>query len=49
MNKSDMWDKFVTSGSVMDYLEYKQKQGGEVNADNGKGDSSQREILWRKR
>ena len=48
MNESYMWDKFYRTGSVKDYLEYKQKQGGANDADNGKGLSAQREILRRK-
>ncbi len=48
MNESVEWDKFYKTGSVKDYLEYKQKQGGLNDADNGKGLSAQGEILRRK-
>ncbi len=44
----DLWDKFYSSGKIKDYLEYKQKQGGTENADNGKRPGSERTGIWRK-
>lgn len=29
-----LWNKFYSSGKIMDYLEYKKKQGGKKYADS---------------
>lgn len=48
MSDNFEWDKFYKSGKVIDYLKYKQKQGGTDNANNGKRLSSEGTGIWRK-
>ena len=46
----ELWEKFIASGSVSDYIRYISfKKSGEVNADNVKRSGTAREELRRER
>lgn len=49
MNSFDMWQKFVTSGKITDYLEYKNAENKRVeytNENKNQGTYHKRENSW---